>query len=643
MTIALRKHPTDRVLELGGGDRPFVQPACRGGRDVAVDVRMCHGPDGQPTVDFTADFNEPLPIQSDEFDGVLSHYSIEHVSYRRLPQLLREIHRVLKPGGRAVIVTANTEAQLRWVQEHPEGWDGKGAFESASCVLFGDQDYPDNAHKVYLSPAILTQLLQEAGFVDVTVVPHGERATDMAAEATKPLSIPQPDAAEVRRVIESQSGAGPSPNVFGTNVTPVAVVADGPHVGTVVAQAPAAAPAEASAPPAELFDKAYFNGGDKVGGYAREGYWDYPVHWLTFQHVMTRRPQSVLEVGCARGYILKRLQDAGVKAQGLEVSEHCWLTRACEGVLRKDICETPWPLGKKEFDLAFSVATFEHIPERHLPAVLDELARVTRRGLHGIDFGGRDDGFDKTHVTLRPREWWRALFDKHGLQEHEVVDKEELEAGDLAAALPKLDGKLKLNVGSFTTMAHHGWVNIDVHDLGAFAQQHGYQFTRHDVRQGLPYPTGAVDLIAACHFLEHLTYEEGLRFLRDCRRALKPDSGAMRIIVPDAGLLTGLYAHRNAEPDDARCAAGLDQFDEINDGSAAAPTPAGKLWALLFAGHQAMYDRETLCRQLTEAGFVPLPAAFREAAHERTQQIVRETIDMQPSLSLVVDAVPAVE
>src|SRR5258706_6437358 len=48
---------------------------------------------------------------------------------------------------------------------------------------------------------------------------------------------------------------------------------------------------------AHPFDRDYFNGGAKVGGYAHEGYWDYPVHWTPFRKVMELKPESVLEIG----------------------------------------------------------------------------------------------------------------------------------------------------------------------------------------------------------------------------------------------------------------------------------------------------------------------------------------------------------
>jgi SAM-dependent methyltransferase len=414
----------------------------------------------------------------------------------------------------------------------------------------------------------------------------------------------------------------------------------------------------------QLFDKAYFNGGGKVGGYAREGYWDYPVHEVTARHILARHPESVLELGCARGYILKRLQDKGVPALGMEISKHCYMTRVASGILQGDMCQTPWTLpsvAEQErtclgasvytlpIDLCYSVATLEHIPENFLPSIIGEMVRCTKRGLHGVDFGANDDGFDKTHCTLRPYEWWRDLFNKLAPgYPVEIVDKQELEQGFVPPEVLRGDGKLKLNIGSFTTMFHHGWINLDIFgELHQFAQQHGYRYQQCDVRGGMPYPTESVDLIMSCHMLEHLTYEEGIRFLRECRRVLKP-TGAMRILVPDARMLCNMYAGEQYDGSE------LAEFDEINDGCAQAPTLLGKLWALLHAGHSAAYDDVTLTKVLELSGFKAYLSDFRGspilyddvgtvcntsfAAQEK--QILAETLDMLPCLTLYMMAVP---
>jgi SAM-dependent methyltransferase len=160
-----------KIIELGGGAMPQWQPN--------VDVRPCFDAAGRPTVAFTADFGRPLPITSDEWDVVFSRYAIEHISWRLVRGFIAEIFRILKPGGTAVIVTANGEAQMRWALKRD--WD-----ERVSQCLAGDLDYPENSHKTFFNPPWGTRLFCETGFSRVIVYTHGEFGTDMVIEAVKP-------------------------------------------------------------------------------------------------------------------------------------------------------------------------------------------------------------------------------------------------------------------------------------------------------------------------------------------------------------------------------------------------------------------------------------------------------------------------
>lgn len=382
---------------------------------------------------------------------------------------------------------------------------------------------------------------------------------------------------------------------------------------------------------AHVFDSDYFNGGKKVGGYAHEGYWDYPIHWATYRKVKEYRPTSVLELGAARGYVLRRLEDDGVRVRGLEISEHCYLTRAIEDIVTWDITQTPWPVKDQEFDLCLSIAVLEHIPEDKLGAVFAEMKRTCKRGLHGIDLVDHDH-FDKTHCSIHPLPWWEAR-----LPEGQVgIDKEDLEKGP---ANPPGGTGVKLNVGSFTTMFHNGWRNLDRIDLRPWAQQHGYSFTHWDVLNGLPYDEGVVDLIFCCHMLEHLTYDEGGKFLAECRRVLKP-GGVARFLTPDAGKLIRHYGCAMAEQqrrNNSGIVSMLDDFNELSPTAASRPTPAGKLYELLMAEHKAIYDYETIDHVLKGAGFDKIERAkFR---HSRNPLMQRETTDLYPELSLIVEVV----
>lgn len=638
-----------KILELGGGDNPQPGVTCN------VDVRP------GPNVNFIANFEEPLPISSDEWDRVISVYVIEHMSWRKLPLFLAEMFRVLKPGGTVHLVTANTEAQLKWVLNLQEK-EPRKFYERASCILFGDQDYPENTHRLYLSPLLFKNLLEQVGFQGITIKVVGSEQTDMMAEAVKPDFTPivsgQVETAEIKvpatkrfvrqdpdgKMVQSDGELGPWEPVPDTKVfaqvrspesatpTPISVEIKTPPPSVHDIKAVWAPEQGVKASPEKLYDFAYFNGGSKVGGYAREGYWDFPVHEITARQILSLKPSSVLEVGCARGYVLKRIQDAGAVGVGLEVSKHCFMTRVADGIVRQDILKFPWKIKDNAVDLIYSVAFLEHIPEEALPDLIKEMARVSQRCIHGVDFGEKDDGFDKTHCTLKPKEFWQELFFKYysgggRVLPYEILDKEDMEKGSLPEDYLKGDGKTKLNIGCATTMFHHGWRNIDVLDLKEFAKFYGYLYAQHDVRNGFAQEnTQTVDCLFLCHFLEHLTYDEGVKFLRECRRIIKPD-GAMRIIVPDTLMLTGMYM------DDPKK---LIEFDEINVGCKKHSTAAGKLWSLLHEGHQMGYDEIALAAALDESGWRAQKQTFRQGH----SQILAETLDMLPCLSLYMDAYP---
>lgn len=82
--------------------------------------------------------------------------------------------------------------------------------------------------------------------------------------------------------------------------------------------------------------------------------------------------------------------------------------------------------------------------------------------------------------------------------------------------------KLHLGCGS---VKKQGWVNID-------SEPSCQPDMVRDLSQRLPYDNDSVDFIYAEHFFEHLSLEEGLRFLRECRRVLKP-LGVIRLSMPD--------------------------------------------------------------------------------------------------------------
>ena len=87
-----------RKLELGSGNRPRpgyehldIDPAC-------------------PDLQFCCSFDK-IPVDDCSFDELLSVHSIEHISWRKTAQTLKEWCRVLKPGGKLRIECPN----FRWI------------------------------------------------------------------------------------------------------------------------------------------------------------------------------------------------------------------------------------------------------------------------------------------------------------------------------------------------------------------------------------------------------------------------------------------------------------------------------------------------------------------------------------------------
>jgi predicted SAM-dependent methyltransferase len=94
--------------------------------------------------------------------------------------------------------------------------------------------------------------------------------------------------------------------------------------------------------------------------------------------------------------------------------------------------------------------------------------------------------------------------------------------GFFGKARPDTEASTRLHIGCGQE-ALPGWINIDNRALPGVDRV-------LDIRKGLPY--AGVAAIYAEHFLEHLGLDEGLAFLKECRRALAPE-GVLRLSTPN--------------------------------------------------------------------------------------------------------------
>ena len=100
------------VLEIGTGSGygiELIAPHAK--KFVTIDKFMAEGDRALPdNVEFRQAMVPPLPFESESFDYVISFQVIEHI--KEDLEFVREIHRVLRPGGQVIITTPNAPMSL---------------------------------------------------------------------------------------------------------------------------------------------------------------------------------------------------------------------------------------------------------------------------------------------------------------------------------------------------------------------------------------------------------------------------------------------------------------------------------------------------------------------------------------------------
>lgn len=157
---------------------------------------------------------------------------------------------------------------------------------------------------------------------------------------------------------------------------------------------------------------------------------------------------------------------------------------------------------------------------------------------------------------------------------------------------------IKLNLGS-GPYPMQGWDCLDL-------LEHPGIIT-HDLTTPLLYAGNSVDFAFSEHFLEHLTRYQGVKFLKEVHRVLKP-GGVFRIVVPDLRLLCYNYMNNNHKGIPG-CWEPKTPAQMINEGM--------REW-----GHQFLYDALELLLVCSEAGFNTAKfQEYRKSSHPELQNL----------------------
>jgi SAM-dependent methyltransferase len=177
---------------------------------------------------------------------------------------------------------------------------------------------------------------------------------------------------------------------------------------------------------------------------------------------------------------------------------------------------------------------------------------------------------------------------------------------------------LVLNLGCGTDI-HPGWINIDAGVKPSFKGR--TVVINYDLRRGLPFNDGSIDVVYSSHFFEHLNTTDGFELMKQCLRVLKK-SGLFRAAVPDARIPIRAYVEGDSEYF-------LKASSLLDSLGTDLPIPELRSHIdyidLTARGweHRVLYDPDKMTRLLSHAGFVDVNVVDYDPAYDLADEIRR--------------------
>lgn len=122
------------------------------------------------------------------------------------------------------------------------------------------------------------------------------------------------------------------------------------------------------------------------------------------------QPHKVMDVGCAKGFLVEALRDRGTQAYGIDISEY-----AIAGV-REDIrgcCAVGSVLEpiQDKYDLITCIEVLEHLEQNHVALAVQRLCEAS----DDILFSSTPSDYqEESHISVHPAEYWVEQFAYQG-------------------------------------------------------------------------------------------------------------------------------------------------------------------------------------------------------------------------------------
>ena len=134
--------------------------------------------------------------------------------------------------------------------------------------------------------------------------------------------------------------------------------------------------------------------------------------WLDFfdkiaGHIQKEiQPESVLDAGCAMGFLVERLHVRSITAYGVDISEYAIANvhESIQPFCRVGSVSEPFP---QRYDLIVSIEVLEHMPKEESELAIANFCRFS----DDILFSSTPfDYKEATHFNVQPPEYWAAQF-----------------------------------------------------------------------------------------------------------------------------------------------------------------------------------------------------------------------------------------
>ena len=171
------------------------------------------------------------------------------------------------------------------------------------------------------------------------------------------------------------------------------------------------------------YGEMYFDGPREYGygGYRYDGRWQ-PVAKDIIKYYNLKSGSKVLDVGCAKGFLVKDLVNEGIDAYGLDISDYA--IRNCEseviGRLQVGTADN-LPFPDNSFDVVISITTLHNLDREDFIVAIKEIERISKVGIFITLDAYRNEeerlameAWNLTALTVMQVDEWKTFFKEIG-------------------------------------------------------------------------------------------------------------------------------------------------------------------------------------------------------------------------------------